>query len=486
MQEPSRIPSRPGSVSPTRCSARKGIDLCTPSRTSRVRDLSRIPHESVRQDVGCSAGASLNTIFDSPESFSPSATERLDVRDLLSAAAHRYRKNGLGGLCRHAAVFGFGSAVVGLLGGGYGNTLADRNDLGERFELEAPPEGLSVETCLDLLPLQDDDSLEFQPSTFAFRTPFVTDITDVTLVGPHATAVTSEGVVVGESLSEDQSRTRWMCNAAIAAAPSRMSRLLRGRSCDTVSRSVSVGAVLYHQTGNYYHWLLEQVLKLRQIEHYESQTGETVTLVVSLNALPYVYDCLDLLGYDDERYIVWDGDPIAIGRLVVPSMPEPTPASLSWLRSRLLSAVDTSGCEPKQRRRLYVSRQNTTRGRKVANIDAVRSVLDRYDIEMVNFEEHSIAEQVRLVHSAALLVGPHGAGLTNLLWGDRLAVVELFNEVVSGPFYLLAHLSGQEYTALSGREAGNGYRINRDIVVDTTRLETTLESCLAESSNANH
>jgi hypothetical protein len=62
---------------------------------------------------------------------------------------------------------------------------------------------------------------------------------------------------------------------------------------------------------------------------------------------------------------------------------------------------------------------------------------------------------VRLFARAECVVAPHGAGLSNLVFGERVSVIELFG-ARPGPhtFQWLAHSLGSRYRPVSGRDVG--------------------------------
>lgn len=72
----------------------------------------------------------------------------------------------------------------------------------------------------------------------------------------------------------------------------------------------------------------------------------------------------------------------------------------------------------------------------------------------VALETISFAEQVRLFHSAALIIGQHGAGLANCLWMQRGGhVVEIHNQPKLAHFRILSHLMGHHYNYYKSQEA---------------------------------
>jgi len=165
----------------------------------------------------------------------------------------------------------------------------------------------------------------------------------------------------------------------------------------------------------------------------------------------------------------------------VPTFPDPTPAECEWLRDRMRAAAstgesegtggnddagDTGGGE-----RVYVARGDAT-VRRVANRDELQGVLDRYDIDTYLPGELSVREQVALFSRADLVVGPHGAGLTNVVFGEDLAVIELFGDKQIATFDRLAAALGHGYEYLEGEGVGV------DIRVDTDALDRTIARVL--------
>ncbi|NOG52157.1 MAG: glycosyltransferase family 61 protein [Chloroflexi bacterium] len=79
---------------------------------------------------------------------------------------------------------------------------------------------------------------------------------------------------------------------------------------------------------------------------------------------------------------------------------------------------------PDQPRRLYISRSKARR-RRVLNESAVIALLAPLGFEAFTLEDLSVAEQVRLFAGAEAVVAPHGSGLTNLVFGQGIKVIEL-------------------------------------------------------------
>ncbi len=267
-----------------------------------------------------------------------------------------------------------------------------------------------------------------------------------------------------------------MLNSAITHRPRTLWSALRHGPVAIDGQHVSVGTVLYHHNENYYHWIIEQLLKLRAIEHYENQTGDEVTLIVDSDAPTFVFEFLDICGYDESDLLLWDGEPLRVERLILPSHPEPTPGTLSWLEDRVTTAVS---CPRSDSDWLYISRQQAKRGRRIQNYSEIKELFEQYNIRPLSPEKLTLKEEICAVRNATGIIGPHGAGLTSIIFGDQLDVVEIFNRVIKAPYYTLSYLKGHNYQALSGEPVGDARReLNKNMIVDTQQLEQILQHTL--------
>jgi capsular polysaccharide biosynthesis protein len=132
-------------------------------------------------------------------------------------------------------------------------------------------------------------------------------------------------------------------------------------------------------------------------------------------------------------------------------------------------AVDTSAFEPTPSR-LFVSRRDTGK-RRIRNEGEVIEALETYGFERVVPGEHSLAEQVAWFAGADAVVGPHGGGLTNTIYGQDLTVVEIFGDSIRPHYYDIAMVSGFDYGIVRGTPVDGV-----DIRVDVSELTETLES----------
>ena len=114
---------------------------------------------------------------------------------------------------------------------------------------------------------------------------------------------------------------------------------------------------------------------------------------------------------------------------LVESMPAPYLKDFQQRISALYAGLRTL-----RNRRLLVARKGPAR--KIHNLEQVQAFLSRYDFETVYLEGMSMVDQILLFQSAEFIVGPHGAGLANLLFCEPgTKVIELMPSVEMRPFF---------------------------------------------------
>ena len=170
----------------------------------------------------------------------------------------------------------------------------------------------------------------------------------------------------------------------------------------------------------------------------------------------------------------------------MPSLPDDKlrtpPWIVPWLRAQFLP---DDVCPP--HRRLYVSRGHAKRTRRVENESELLAVLEPLGFEVIDPGALSSADQVRAFAEAEYIVGPHGAGLTNLAFASPgAAVLELFARDYSRTQCFWALASTVEGLPLSVRLVGDGTpirsrrnrRVASDITVDPQRVVRLLDELM--------
>lgn len=104
----------------------------------------------------------------------------------------------------------------------------------------------------------------------------------------------------------------------------------------------------------------------------------------------------------------------------------------------------------------------------------------KYNFERYYLEEMTVAETVSLFSQAEVIVGPHGAGLTDIIFADDAAVIELFRGTANTRVYFsLAKQLDLWYGCI------HGDRIGSDIEIDIRELQDTIDAAIEHTSQGN-
>lgn len=227
-------------------------------------------------------------------------------------------------------------------------------------------------------------------------------------------------------------------------------------------------------SNGYFHWVCDVLPRLEAL----GATGpEGRTLLVPAMANDtYVPESLAAYELSDIQIVSWT-ERVSCKDLLVVEPTAPTgnyrPALMDALRSRMrrFFGAGLAG------RRIYVSRAGAA-VRRIANEEEILPLFRRYGFETIKAEQLSFPEQVRLMGSASILAGNHGAGLTHICWmlpGTSVLELRRRGDAANNCYYALAGALGVRYYYLScdaAREQDPTHRA--DLVVDPVQLEHEL------------
>ncbi|WP_161958337.1 glycosyltransferase family 61 protein [Natrarchaeobaculum sulfurireducens] len=242
--------------------------------------------------------------------------------------------------------------------------------------------------------------------------------------------------------------------------------LLRGDTSvfDTYAKSINVACPLCPRFTNYYHWMKETVPKLRYAREYESVTDIDITYLVPSDVPSWLDETLDLLDIPETKIERATAPVYQIDRLLIPSFPDRKPRNYQWTRDVILNNASPDRDAIGAGNSIYISRKNAIE-RQVVNEREIATMLSKHGFERYFLENHTVQENVVLFNEADIVIGPHGAGLTDIIFSSNVTVIELFGSKVKPPYERLAETLGHEYKSVRCRPQST------DLVVDIDRLE---------------
>jgi hypothetical protein len=324
-----------------------------------------------------------------------------------------------------------------------------------------------------------DETITTRVGTYSIRQPFFGVLEAATLRGSHPIPLDRHNDVILEAVVSPEVLTlnlgyslRDGLRGLVPGGAKRGS----GRNQES-SESIESAVLLFNRWNRgYFHWTTETLTRLEGVERYRERTGEKPKLVVGPNPTQFQRESLALLGYEDDDLIRWARRKAHVERLVVPSVRrelnpgETSPVAWRWLQDRMQrAAVGENATESSRQSNLvYITREDADY-RRIANEDEVLELLERYGFETYALSERSMAADVSLIAQADVVVAPHGAGLTNVIYSEDTTVVELFRSNYVQPVYFVL-----------SKQLGHRYRYllcdyeETDIIVDVAELESVL------------
>ncbi|XGV85903.1 MAG: glycosyltransferase 61 family protein [Limnothrix sp. BL-A-16] len=212
----------------------------------------------------------------------------------------------------------------------------------------------------------------------------------------------------------------------------------------------TVAVIAKQHTENYFHWVTEFLPQAIDLLDLAQSVGKSIDYwYFDADYLPFQIQSLESLGISRSQILASQDIPHLQADLLLTfnasSLIEGRRESLQKLRQIFLAKTSPNRL---QSRRLYLGRSHA---RRILNENQLRSVLQKWGFEPVP-EGLSFAEQIQLFAEASVIIGPHGAAFTNMIFSQpQSRILEFFAPSYISHFYW--RLSGQldfQYSYLVG------------------------------------
>ncbi|MFA6400836.1 MAG: glycosyltransferase family 61 protein [Salinivirgaceae bacterium] len=132
-------------------------------------------------------------------------------------------------------------------------------------------------------------------------------------------------------------------------------------------------------------------------------------------------------------------------------------------------------------KRIYISRQKA-RFRKLLNEQEFVHAISDFGFETYYFEELSFQEQIRLSAQCEIMIGLHGAGLTNMLFmseGTKVIELRIPDDKYNNCYYSLANALNLDYYYVLGKKNTliNDFH-STDILIEINKISLLLSNIL--------
>jgi hypothetical protein len=235
---------------------------------------------------------------------------------------------------------------------------------------------------------------------------------------------------------------------------------------------------------NFFHWLFDVLPRIHLLYSSRFALEQIDRHIVNNIHLAYQRETLQKLGIVLDDVIESDCFPhIRCRRLIVPSITRLDINMPAWIPQYIRSIFmhDILRVNHRQRKFIYISRQGAKR-RRIVNEFEVRSFLENHGFTTILPETLSVAQQASIFASARCVIGPHGAGLSDIVFcPPHTKIVEFFSPSCVRPHYWgLSNLLELDYHYLLGEgkrppEYIDPDKENEDITVDIRALKNLLK-----------
>lgn len=210
----------------------------------------------------------------------------------------------------------------------------------------------------------------------------------------------------------------------------------------------------------FYHWMYDVLPGIHLIQKSGIDLESIDYFVFNSYRFPYQKQTLQKLGIPESKIIESRYQPYIQAQKVIvpaPNFFHNSTATSPWICKFLKQQfVSQDFQEISTNRRIYISREEANY-RHLVNQDELLKHLEPLNFESVVLESLTISEQAELMASASVVLAPHGAGLSNLVFCQHgTKVIELFAPTHIPPCYrIISNICELEHYYLIGELVEN-------------------------------
>jgi len=239
----------------------------------------------------------------------------------------------------------------------------------------------------------------------------------------------------------------------------------------------------------YFHWMTDALPRLLIANHLLNNI--TILLPENFYKISFVKDSLKIFKINaDNLDIIKIGNTVSVDSLIIPwhtshSSGNYNDRLLIDLRKYILKNYYKTVVTGiiKGDKKIFVSRHKAKK-RKITNESDLIKIVNKYEIEVIHFEDLTWEEQVKLSFNTKLMISIHGAGLTNMLFmhpNSDIVEIRRKGDYHNNCYYSLASALSLKYYYIEGNfnglQASNDFKLHdfsEDIAVDVSEFKTLI------------
>jgi len=185
----------------------------------------------------------------------------------------------------------------------------------------------------------------------------------------------------------------------------------------------------------YYHWMFDVLPRIKLIDDCNSPTAVD-HYILYYRDVAFQNEGLAAVGIDLQKIVV-SVDPwnfhIKAEHLIIPSFPSKLNTVSEDACRFLINTFLNKHAGSKFGKKIYLKRKGK---REIVNGTEIENYLESLGFEAVLCENYTIAEQAAIFNNADIVIGPHGAAFTNVVFcKPGTKVIEFFAPVWINPCY---------------------------------------------------
>jgi len=227
---------------------------------------------------------------------------------------------------------------------------------------------------------------------------------------------------------------------------------------------------------NYFHWLFDVLPRLEIIRRSPFSSSLSSNWIVTQPLSSFQSESLLTYGFRvPNLHFLSQQSHLSCRELTLPSLPglsgDPASRTCQFLRT-LLTPSFLSAPSPRGDR-IYVSRQDAT-GRRLQNESELWAHLAPLGFERIYAGKLTFAQQAKVFAHAKVIIGVHGAALTNLVFTPEGAkIIELFPDDYTNSCYRVIALHGRLryfYALGTSRENSQSKTVSKDLILSNDTI----------------
>ena len=184
---------------------------------------------------------------------------------------------------------------------------------------------------------------------------------------------------------------------------------------------------------NYYHFIIDFLPK---IFIYKELNLNNDIYINRKNFSRFQLEFFELIDFDYTKMKLFENDVLFKNEMIILSdtkgigiLKEGIPKyPIECMKKLLNKLIKEKKIVKKDKKNIYITRKNSNY-RHINNEEIIINLIKKYNFLIVELENISVLEQIDLFYNSNIVLAPHGAGSTNIIFGDNIKVyIEIHNK----------------------------------------------------------